>query len=424
MVTSRQAAASPAESPRTGAELSHLEGIDGIRAIAAIAVFFTHWAALTPLGGDATLGVWWSQLNIGVSIFFVLSGFLLYRPFVLAATGGGRRPELKGFLIRRAFRIYPAYWVAFAFDMWLGWQLRLSTNIGWLTNITLTDDYFRNAEPTSGLPQSWTLVVEVGFYLFLPLFVLASGWLLSGRGKGRLLAVETIDKKIRIHLAVLMVIGLVSMTLTQFDLLPEWASAIDIGDFELHPFNFLRWLAMFAAGMTLAHAWVRHHRGDGDDFGWFVVAGANPVRCWLAAFGLFFVLNEAVGIEVGSGATISDTQWAIRHVLHIAIAVLLILPAIAPGPPGPVRRFLRHRTMVVAGTASYGIYLWHFGLLVFLRREWLKGAETGDVVQVATLLVVGLALSVLLGWLSYHLIEAPARSLARRLSGSRSPGGS
>ena len=87
--------------------------LDSVRAIAALSVVVFHaslWSQITLTGSVAAPFL--SRLDVGVAIFFVLSGFLLYRPFVRARLLGGPAPRVAAYGWRRVLRIVPAYWVA------------------------------------------------------------------------------------------------------------------------------------------------------------------------------------------------------------------------------------------------------------------------------------------------------------------------
>src|SRR5437016_10699788 len=96
---------------------------DGLRAIAAIAVVFHHAAFTTAFelrgvrvpGTQHTvlIGHYFARMDAGVQVFFLISGFLLYRPFVAAAFSGRAPRDLRSYFRNRLLRIYPAYWVAF-----------------------------------------------------------------------------------------------------------------------------------------------------------------------------------------------------------------------------------------------------------------------------------------------------------------------
>ncbi len=87
--------------------------LDGLRAVAAVAVLLTHaaiYSGLASAGGDTARYA--QRLEVGVAVFFVISGFVLYRPFVSARLDGRPLPLLGRFAGRRALRIVPAYWLA------------------------------------------------------------------------------------------------------------------------------------------------------------------------------------------------------------------------------------------------------------------------------------------------------------------------
>src|ERR1700755_283684 len=84
--------------------------IDGLRAVAAIGVLLTHSSISSGLVTAEATGFRYAQrLEVGVTIFFVISGFVLYRPFLLLR---GALPPLGRYAWRRALRIVPAYWIA------------------------------------------------------------------------------------------------------------------------------------------------------------------------------------------------------------------------------------------------------------------------------------------------------------------------
>ena len=93
-----------------------LAGIEGLRAIAATTILVCHaWFYSNPDGGplwDGEAGsIPFESMAFGVTLFFALSGFLLYRPFLVAAFEPDRRPSVSAYFRNRALRILPAYWV-------------------------------------------------------------------------------------------------------------------------------------------------------------------------------------------------------------------------------------------------------------------------------------------------------------------------
>ncbi|MEX0768848.1 MAG: acyltransferase, partial [Microthrixaceae bacterium] len=90
-----------------------LPALDGCRALAAVGVLITHVSLLSGFSNrSTTLGPYLARMDVGVSVFFVLSGFLLYRPFVAARFAGQPSSDIGSYARRRVLRIIPAYWVA------------------------------------------------------------------------------------------------------------------------------------------------------------------------------------------------------------------------------------------------------------------------------------------------------------------------
>jgi peptidoglycan/LPS O-acetylase OafA/YrhL len=114
-------------------------------------------------------------------------------------------------------------------------------------------------------------------------------------------------------------------------------------------------------------------------------------------------LTLAVGAD-GTG------QWMLRQLLYGATALFLILPAVfGPQDEGFVRRFLRSRSMVAIGLVSYGVYLWHEGVLdLWLRARDLTLFNSA----LPPLLLVAVVGTGAAATLSYVLVERPA--LARK----------
>ncbi len=113
-----------------------------------------------------------------MSIFFLISGFLLYRPFALSHLAGLPGPDRRRFWTRRLLRIVPAYWLALTVlaygfhtvSMGPGWQ-------GVVSHYLFLQIYFPS-QSVYGIPQAWSLCTEMTFYLFLPLYA----WL-AARGR-------------------------------------------------------------------------------------------------------------------------------------------------------------------------------------------------------------------------------------------------
>src|SRR4051812_30060024 len=169
-----------------------LPGIEGMRGVAALSVMLAH-IAIGLLGGYAVPGALGQLVGLGLhglTLFFVISGFLLYRPYAAAVVAGRSRPSTSRFYRNRVLRIAPAYVVIFLISaLLLGTVVihagtatepditrhdigRMTDPVLLLLNLTLTQGFVPHGMFT-GLNVSWSLVPEVCFYLLLP----ALGWL-------------------------------------------------------------------------------------------------------------------------------------------------------------------------------------------------------------------------------------------------------
>ena len=89
--------------------VDRVASLTGVRAVAALLVLGTHAAYTTGKYTHGFVGLVYSRMEIGVPIFFALSGYLLFGPWVRAAAGGGQSPPLGRYAWHRVRRIMPAY---------------------------------------------------------------------------------------------------------------------------------------------------------------------------------------------------------------------------------------------------------------------------------------------------------------------------
>jgi peptidoglycan/LPS O-acetylase OafA/YrhL len=141
--------------------------LDGLRAIGALAVLTTHVGFHSGASLDGPFAGLLARLDVGVAIFFAISGFLLYRPHVVAWFEGTLPPLTLPYLRNRALRILPALWVAVLLAALLVPHKDGVTWTTYLQHATLTQIYF-DGLAADGLTQLWSLATEVAFYLLLP----------------------------------------------------------------------------------------------------------------------------------------------------------------------------------------------------------------------------------------------------------------
>ncbi|MGU3497321.1 acyltransferase family protein [Mycobacterium sp. C31M] len=325
--------------------------LTGVRAVAALLVVLTHAAYTTGKYPQGFWGSFWSRAEIGVPIFFVLSGFLLFRPWVRAAASGGPAPSVRRYAWHRVRRIMPAYVVTVAVAYTL-YHFREAgpnpghTAEGLLRNLTLTQIYTDNYVYTflhQGMTQMWSLAVEVSFYLALP--VLA--WLLL---------VVLCRRRWRPGL---LLAGLTAL----FAISPAWLWLVHTTDFlpDAAPLWLPTYLAWFVGGMLLT---VLEFTGD---------ARAYALVCLpLAAICYLIASTPLAGAPTTSPALLSEA--VVKTVFYMAIATLVVAPLALPSgteKPGWYYRLMASRPMVFLGEISYEIFLVHLILMELVMVEIL-----------------------------------------------------
>lgn len=335
----------------------HIATIDGLRALAVLAVIAFHIEP-TWLPGGFT----------GVDMFFVISGFVISQ--ALASRGAQPMARLLlDFYRRRALRLLPALllmllatFVLAALFIPRAWRNEQFDQTGWaalvgLSNIVLAgqyDDYFSPGAELNPFLHTWTLGVEEQFYLIFPLLFLA--WL-RGRERGWWA---------RALLPALTVLSV---------LWAGWqAQAAPTAAFYLLPSRFWE----LAAG-ALLYQWTR-------------ARPAGRHANLIAAAGLALLV---AGVWIAA-----HLPMPVPGVLATVVGTVLLLAGVCRQAAGGIARVLGWSPLVYLGRLSYALYLWHWPLLVLLR--WTYGLQGA-----ALWLYPVLLLAVSAG--SYHLVERPLR---------------
>jgi peptidoglycan/LPS O-acetylase OafA/YrhL len=360
---------------------------DGLRALAAGAVVLFHTTVLTGVAHSSSFGAYFRQLGVGVDVFFVLSGFLLYRPFVRAHLSGGEAPAAGRYLKRRVLRIFPAYWVALAAVFYIFHQAAAQGTADNLTFYGLLQIY-SGRHALGGLVPAWSLATEISFYVFLPVYAAFV----------RRVALPQTD---RLHLE-LAGVGALYVASAVFRIV------ISIQGFHVGETWLPAYLDVFAVGMLLAVVSVAAERDPSAR--WLRALPRDAAVWWIGAAALFIVMAN-IGMPEGLVAT-TVGRYMTHHLLAGMVGLFLVAPAVLHETAGgTVRRFLAHPVLRSLGLVSYGIFLWHLPWIVQAVR-WTGGqpylAEFWPV-----LLLSGL-LTLLTAWASYALVERPLLGRRRR----------
>lgn len=351
--------------------LRHIPRLDTFRAIAALAVVWTHFFA-------AMLPDWLERIAFGatgVTFFFVLSGYLITQ-VLLADDHGGWRARLRRFYIRRTFRIFPLYYFVLLAGLALGIQ-GFSQSMPWsaLYLMNFCPVLCGDVRVTVYASHLWTLAVEEQFYLVWPLLVvfLPRRWLIAAtifiivgclayvylafRHPSIMMPAQLLDWSPVVHAPALLVGALLALV----------TDRRDIADVE----RALRWLLPVTAPCML-----------------------------LISFDIASLLQS----------TASFVIWPIRPLGQALFMAWLIAKAVSDGPDAST---WGGRVLPALGTISYGIYVYHLPILGLIEEYGVLASMIGRLVAVGGVIVVASA--------SYVLMEKPLRRWGRGLAGDRAP---
>ncbi len=347
-----------------------LPSLDGIRGVAIVLVLISH----AELFGDTPLGEWVARLgDLGVKMFFVLSGFLITTLLVNEQRRTGRI-AIGRFVVRRAFRIFPA---AYVFML----SIILAAKLGWVTlhtadtfhALTYTIDF--EAAPSWWLGHLWSLAIEEQFYIVWPVAL----WLARPRGGAYVM------------IATLIVAPIVrGVMVTHYPGLTEGIERA-----------FITAVDGFAAGGLLAIVRVQLERHGG-------YMRALRARWVMALVPLAAILNQFEHHPLAF-------YGLLQSLVYLTLAFCLHHSQVVPD--GPSGRLLNSTQLAWLGSISYSLYLWQQPFLAPASESAFRNFP------------LAVTVSVCFALLSYHLIEQPFlrlrdRRLAspRAFSGASSPG--
>jgi peptidoglycan/LPS O-acetylase OafA/YrhL len=354
--------------------LSYITGLDGIRAVAVMAVLFYHANSPGALGGF-----------LGVETFFVLSGFLI-TSLLLAEWKSTNRIDLKHFWLRRARRLLPAVWlllltlpilaVIFAPDALPRLKEDVPAALFYITNwiyILREVPYFEAFGRPPLLQQLWSLAVEEQFYLLWPLV---------------LLALLRISKSNRY--------GLLLATLLMTALSTVWMAALyspDLDPLRIYYGTDTR-AAGFLVGAMLAMIWSPGRTATKNKSILLETLG------WVGLLTLVVLYNQLNEFH----------PFLYRGGLFITAVASALLIVGASTPATWISRVLETPILRWIGSRSYSIYLWHWPMFMLTRPDFdvqfpTPGIRLGQVV-----------VTFLLAELSYRWVETPVRQNGFRAS--------
>ncbi|MCL4745195.1 MAG: acyltransferase [Burkholderiaceae bacterium] len=381
---------------RTGGE--RIAALDGLRGLACLMVFAVHFGQISGVTGSFgpfDLQRLMANGNVGVALFFTLSGYLLSLPFWESCTPGAARVAIGGYLARRAARIVPAYYLCLTAlvlknQLWRepgGW-----TDIGlhYLMLLNLGDRAIFSVNP-----PFWTIAVEAQFYLLLPLLFVAPARM-----------------RLRYRLAAVAALGLASYVayalagnalLSGAAMAGSAAIASGAQSTALPPsftYSLVGHLPHFLFGV-LAAGWHERLRDAARSSPLFA-----DLACWGALSAVLIVLATALD-------EIVRVPWGRYNLPYVPLLLLAIVVAV---PHAPIaRRLFDGRAMRALGLISYGVYVYHLPILNVLARTMPKFAlDAGSNWLVFG--AVGLVVTLAVAALSHRFLERPIVRGVRRWS--------
>jgi peptidoglycan/LPS O-acetylase OafA/YrhL len=343
----------------TDGEGVKFRGINALRALAALGVLASHVMATSPLTGLPHLLV--ENMASGVALFFVISGFLLFRPFAVSL-GDRSRVSIRRFALNRALRILPLYLLAVAVVFIATFPhssqpfLRLARALTF-TGVYANDDL---------VPVAWSLDDEAAYYVLLPVLYLV------------LMAWPRPHQRLALGVGLISVLSVVSMVVLAANPPRDGFAAGPVPMFHLYGFGML--LAALHARMPAYNLSPR-----------VLAAGVACLAGALAASGLAY----------------DHHVWAFDPLCGLAFFSLVGVVSFA-APAGRLTTAISWRPLVHLGDVSYGVYLWHEPLHHVLANVGvLSGAYWLALLELAVV-TVALASG------TYYLVEKPALRLKGR----------
>ena len=350
--------------------------LDGLRAVAVLLVFVFH-AAPTSLSGGF----------VGVDVFFVLSGFLITSILLRQVEAGSA--SLSDFYRRRLQRLLPAAFVLLitvvaAESIW-GSVIEATTRrretiatVFYVANWNLidqADDYFAEGLDPSPLRHMWSLAVEEQFYLVWPILVIVGLRVFKGR--------------LGLFAACIASATAVSALLMAARFSPTEASRVYYGT-DTRVFQPL-------AGALLAvvvHASAKSDRISRALNRVRPLSSAASIAAFVALIGVSWALDGTGSAYFRGGA--------------LAVTLISALLILGTEEPGALRTVLSHRWVVALGAISYGFYLWHWPIIL-----WLSPPDGASWTDRRVVNLLQFAATIAIAAASHRLVEQPLRSLRR-----------
>lgn len=318
------------------------EPIDGFRAICACLAVIGHTllaSAIIPFNGFLHV------LGILVALFFAISAFVLYQPFIEADVRGIPRPAAAAFYVRRFLRIYPLFAFAVTAYLLILPEVRPDNLWGYARLYLFLQIFGEELSGFKGLPAAWYLCNEVIFYLAMPIMAFAAARWSNNR------RIRTPEQRLRAHIMLgwgMVFFGPLLRTLLYAADVPA-PTSLPLSHLEFFGFGVV--VAAHTVGIRSGIAppqffrWVRKH-----------------TTATYALVLIPVVLLAAIGQYYGDGTgqwQDASTEDALRFFPYLAAVILLMSAAAIGSRHHPSNRWLSAQRFKPLSALALHIYLWH-----------------------------------------------------------------
>ena len=391
-------------------QLMRISGADGLRALACLLVVWHHTTQrFNPeKSADWIQGIHFfgMRAEVGVSLFFVLSGCLLSLPFWYSFVNASPTPKLWFYVINRAARIIPAYWFNLLLCTLVAlWVFEL--NINWwrlISGLLFINSYhYSSFFPAELNGPLWSIGLEVSCYVLLPVLLFL-----------------IIKNTQRISAAFAGIIGCIAVlqilnpwVINNFmtsNKLKGWQYGLTGGAKQWLPYwNIGSFFTQFLCG-SLAALIIIVLRARGT-----LKSLTFDISAVLFATAAIWLV--AIGLEPGAPNSFTQQPYMAPF-----FAILMVGVIVSASLSGQVYKLLDNKLFQWIAKISFSIYLWHMFLIVIIERKFVSKylyyglTDLSEWVMISSIVLIG---SIILAATSWRFLESPILKSARKLTTNR-----